>query len=280
MRLAAAFAAHELRTQGRSLRFRVLAVLYAALGAGPAVLCWMRREQTLSVIGSSTYAAETFEILPVLTAVAAFLLSLDAITREQDEGAWSTVSLAGMSNAGYLLRRWLALQPLLLPLTALPVAAAAALAVAANGPETLYVSAFAIPWLLHAVPVALTFSALAIAAGTIAGGAINAFLLAGFVLLLLPSLINGQLGRFRIRLSVPLDWLDMGYLPRSLSRAFGDTQHDNFLSLPFPLAVSELPFDPWPVAGQILARGAVPMALAALLLGLAVRYLRRTRPDV
>lgn len=280
MRLAAAFAAHELRTQGRSLRFRVIATLYAALGTGPAALCWARREQTLSVIGSSTYAAETFQILPVLTAVAAFLLSLDAITREQDEGAWSTVSLSGMSSAGYLLRRWLALQALLLPLTALPVAAAAALAVAANGPETLYLSAFGVPWLLHLVPIALTFSALGVAAGTIAGGAINAFLLTAGVLFLLPSLIDALAGSWRIRLGSPLAWLDTAYLPRSLSRAFGDTQHDNFLSLPFPLAVSELPFDPWPVAGQILARSAVPVALAAALFGLAVRYLRRTRPDI
>ncbi|MFL6237031.1 MAG: ABC transporter permease [Thermoanaerobaculia bacterium] len=280
MRLTAAFAAHELRTQGRSLRFRVVAALYAVLGAGPAALCWARREQTLSVIGSSTYAAETFQILPVLTAVAAFLLSLDAITREQDEGAWSTVSLAGMSSAGYLLRRWFSLQALLLPLTALPVAAAAALAMAANGPENLYPAAFGIPWLLHLVPIALTFSALAVAAGTIAGGAINAFLLAAFVLFFLPPLIDALAGPWRIRLGSPLGWLDMGYLPRSLGRAFGDTQHDTFLSLPFPLAVSELPFDPGPVAGQILARAAVPVALAALLLGLAARYLRRTRPDV
>ena len=271
MRLAAAFAAHELRMQARSLRFRVLAALYGALGAGPAVLCWS---------GSATYAAETFEVLPVLTAVAAFLLSLDAITREQDEGAWSTVSLAGMSNAGYLLRRWLALQPLLLPLTVLPVAAAAALAVAANGPETLYVSSFGVPWLLHIIPIALTFSALAVAAGTIASGAINAFLLTGFVLLLLPSLINGQLGRFRIRLSVPLDWLNMGYLPRSISRMAGDPTHDTFLSLPFPLAVSELPSDVRTVAGPLLVQAAVPVALAAVLLGLALRYLRRTRPDI
>ena len=194
MRLLAAFTAHELRTQGRSLRFRVIAALYAAAASGPAALTWVRREQSLSVIGSSTYAAESFEILPLLTAVAAFLLSLDAITREQDEGAWSTVSLTGMSSAGYLLRRWLSLQALLLPLTAVPVAVAAGLAVAANGPDVIYPSAFAVPWLLHVVPVALTFSALAVAVGTIAGGAINAFLLATFVLLAVPMLLNSLLG--------------------------------------------------------------------------------------
>lgn len=280
MRLLGAFAAHEARTQWRSLRFRVIAALYAALGSGPAVLTWVRRAQSLSVVGSSTYAAESFEILPVLTAVAAFLLSLDAITREQDEGAWSTVSLTGMSSAGYLLRRWLAIQALLLPLTAVPVAVAAGLAVAANGPELVYPSAFAVPWLLHVVPVALTFSALAVAVGTIAGGAINAFLLAAFVLLAVPMLLNSLLGRLGIRLSPPLDWLDMGYLQRSIVRAAREPTHDNFLSLPFPIVVSELPLDVRTAAGPLLAQAAVPVALAAVLLGLAGRYLRRTRPDV
>ncbi|PYQ67376.1 MAG: hypothetical protein DMF53_01805 [Acidobacteria bacterium] len=280
MRLLAAFTAHELRTQGRSLRFRVIAALYAAAASGPAALTWVRREQSLSVIGSSTYAAESFEILPLLTAVAAFLLSLDAITREQDEGAWSTVSLTGMSSAGYLLRRWLSLQALLLPLTAVPVAVAAGLAVTANGPDVIYPSAFAVPWLLHVVPVALTFSALAVAVGTIAGGAINAFLLATFVLLAVPMLLNSLLGRLGIRLSAPLEWLNMGYLSRSLSRVASDPTHDTFLSLPFPLAVSELPVDVRTAAGPLLARAVVPVALAAALLGLAARYLRRTRPDV
>ena len=104
MRLIRAFAAHELRTQWRSLRFRVLAAVYAAAGSGPALVIWLRRDPGGAAAGAATYAVETLEILPVLAAVLAFLISLDAITREQDEGAWSTVSLAGMSSAGYLLR--------------------------------------------------------------------------------------------------------------------------------------------------------------------------------
>ncbi len=71
----------------------------------------------------------------MLAAVLAFLISLDAITREQDEGAWSTVTLAGMSSAGYLLRRWLALQALLLPLTAVPLAWRRSWPAVADGPR-------------------------------------------------------------------------------------------------------------------------------------------------
>jgi hypothetical protein len=278
VRLLAAFAAHELRTQWRSLRFRVLAALYVAAGSTPAAVIWLRRAQMPMTVGAATYAAETLEVLPLLTAVVAFLISLDAITREQDEGAWSTVALTGMSNAGYLLRRWLALQALLLPLTALPLAVAAALA--AVGPVGVAAGPFLGPWALHVAPIALVSSAEALAVGTLAGGALNAFLLAGALVLFLPALVDVLLGRFGIRLGDPLSWLDAGHLSRAASRMAAGGQHDNFLELPFPIVVTESPYDLRAVAGPLLARAAVPAAQAAALLALAVRYLRRTRPDV
>ena len=278
MRLAATFVLHELRTQGRSLRFRVLAALYAAAGSGPAVVVWLRREQVEMAVGAGTYAAETLEVLPALTAVLAFLISLDAITREQDEGAWSTISLAGMSSAGYLLRRWLALQAFLLPLTAIPLAVAAVAAVADGGPGTVAPGPFVGPWLMHVVPIALTFSALAVGVGTIAGGALNAFLLGAFALLVLPQLVNALLGRFGIHLAG--DWLVVGRLLRSFNRLMALRSPDNPWSHSFPLTVSESPYDASVPGEQYLAGAAVPVALAAAALGLAVRYLRRTRPDV
>lgn len=280
MRLLAAFIAHELRTQARSLRFRVIAALYAAAASGPAVLIWLRRSQGTAVIGGATYAAETLEILPLLTAVLAALISLDAVTREQDEGAWSTVGLAGMSSAGYLLRRWLALQALLIPLTAIPLAVAVAAAVAANGPGVVSPEPFVMPWLIHVVPVALTFSALALGVGTIAGGALNAFLLGAFVLLAVPDLVNALLGGLGLRLSGPLEWLDLPRVSRSIARVVHLNQPESGWGHSFPFPVSETPFDAGVAVRQILVRAAVPVALAACVLGLAVRYLRRTRPDV
>jgi hypothetical protein len=238
-------------------------------------------------VGAGTYAAETLEVLPALTAVLAFLISLDAITREQDEGAWSVVSLTGMSSAGYLLRRWLAIQVLLVPLTALPLivaAALAALATGANGgsgaPVAIDAGPFVGPWLLHVAPLALVFSAQGLAVGTIAGGALNAFLLAGFVLPFLPVLVNALLFHLGIRLGSPLDWLDTSHLVRSLARITARGRQEKFLAPPFPMAVSETPYDLRAVAGPLLARAAMPVAQAAALLAFAVRYLRRTRPDV
>ncbi len=277
MKLTAAFVAHELRTQGSSLRFRVLAALYAAAGSVPAAVAWLRRDQVETAIGAATYAAETLEVVPALTAVIAVLISLDAITREQDEGSWTTVALSGMSSAGYLLRRWLALQALLLPLTAVPLAFAA-LAAGSAGGGRVPLGAFAGPWLMRIAPVAMVFSGLALGVGTIAGSALNAFLLGAFALLALPELMNALLARFGVHLAS--DWLSLGSLAQSASRLAALRNPENPWANSFPLAVSESPYD-YRVAGeQYLAGAAVPAALAAAALGLAGRYLRRTRPDV
>src|SRR6185436_11757769 len=109
MRRTAAFVVHELRTQGRSLRFRVAAVAYVAAGSLPAALTYVRRSGDMFVIGGATYAKETMGLLPLLTGALAILLSLDGIGRERSSGAWTTLALTDLTNAGYLFRRWIAL---------------------------------------------------------------------------------------------------------------------------------------------------------------------------
>jgi hypothetical protein len=284
LRLAAAFAAHEWRTQMRSLRFRVLAALYAVAGTAPAAVIWLRRAQLERAVGGATFAAETLEVLPLLIAVLSFLISLDAVTREQEEGAWTTVSLAGMSSAGYLLRRWLALQSVLLPLSAIPLllaALSAATAAAAGGPGMeLTAGPFLGPWLIRIAPLVAIFSALALGVGTVAGGTLNAFLLGGFALLLLPELASSLLFRFGIRADHPLNCLDLPHLVRSFRRLTGSGGPEGGWTHSFPVAVSETPYDLRFDGDLHLSTLAVPAALAAAFLGLAVRYLRRTRPDV
>ncbi|HEX5721112.1 MAG TPA: hypothetical protein VF179_33475, partial [Thermoanaerobaculia bacterium] len=206
MRLTAAFISHEVRTQARSLRFRTAAVLYVVAGSFPAAAIHLRRPALDFAVGGTTYASEVANLVPLLTAVFAFLLSLDGITREQGEGAWTTVTLCEVSNAGYLLRRWLALQALILPLTALPFAAAAGIAVA-DGAVPLHPWAFAGPWLLHAAPLALAASALGLGIGTIGGGALRALPLLGIVLALVPLLVDQLLHRFGLRFGSPLAWV-------------------------------------------------------------------------
>ncbi|HSF43699.1 MAG TPA: hypothetical protein VLT87_28155, partial [Thermoanaerobaculia bacterium] len=173
MRLAAAFAVHEARTQARSLRFRVVAACYVLAGSAPAVIAFTRHGRYGVLYGGATYLTETAAVLPLLTGLLAAVLSLDGVTREQSEGAWSTVSLTEIASAGYLLRRFVALLAVLLPLTAIPFLVAGGLALAAGTPVSP--EALAGTWLLGVVPLAAAVSALLLAVGTIGGGAINGF---------------------------------------------------------------------------------------------------------
>lgn len=280
MRLTAAFVAHELRTQWRSLRFRTAAVLYVLAGVLPAVLIHSQRARLSYFVGSASYAAEVSSLVPLLTAAFAFLLSLDGVTREQGEGAWTTVTLCEVSNAGYLLRRWLSLQVLLLPLTVLPFLAAAGIALA-DGATPVQPSLFAGIWLLHTAPLAMVLSALGMAVGTIGGGPLNALPLLAFLLGLAPILLNQVLNFFfGMRFSAPLGWAGFAQAMWAVSRAGSAFQERSFWGWGYPLPASETGFDLRVFAEQMLPGGALLAAIAFLSLGAATRYLRRTRPDV
>lgn len=275
MRLAAAFAAHEARTQVRSLRFRVMAAGYVLAASAPAAVCFARRHGE-DFVGGATFLLETAAFLPLLTAVFSALACLDGIHRERSEGVWSTIALTEVTSAGYLLRRWLALLAILLPLTVLPLLAAAGLARLAGLPVSP-AAALGV-WLLSAAPVAVAFSALALGAGTIGGGPVNAFLLLGAVLGLLPSLGNALLKSFGIRLPGVSSWMDLDLASWGVFRL---TQSDrDGLALFFPHPATEAGFDIRVLGEQVLVPRALALATGAAALGLAVLYLRRTRPDV
>jgi hypothetical protein len=280
LRLAAAFLAHEIRTQARSLRFRVFATAYVLAGSGPSFLAWLLRRDGGRPAGAATCAVETLELLPLLTAVFVLLLSLDAVSRERDEGSWSTVSLAGVSNAGYLLRRWLALQAVLLPLTLLPHLAAGAAAVAGGGLGAFDPAPILVPWLLVTLPLGLAFSALGTGLGTIAGSAGNALLLGAALLVLLPALGNGALARFGIHLSSPLDGLNLSGVRSFSQRLALALDAKSPWRTVFPLDSSDGPYDAGVAAEQYGPRAALLLALAALSLGASALFLRRSRPDV
>ena len=280
--LSAAFLRHELRIERRSLRFRAFATGYVLLGCVPATAAHLRREHLDYVIGSATYASVTFAYLPLLSALLAALLSMDGISRERATGAWTTVTLSGMTNAGYLLRRYLALAATIVPLTALPLLFAAGLAAADAGSlAAVAPGPFVWPWLLHVLPLSVAVSALALALGTIGGGAVGTFLLALLVLGIVPAVGNEVLNRFRLRLDTPFSWLDVvpaRYTTIFMIGSFQD-KADRWTRL-FPLPATEAGYDAGTAAEQSLAEGLLLGAAAAAALGTAVIFLRRTRPDV
>lgn len=278
MRMTAAFLAYELRTQLRSLRFRAFAAAYVGLCSLPAILIYVQRGQYQQIIGAAAFAYETLTVAPLLTGVFAVLLSLDGITREQGGGAWTTVTLTGLTNTGYLLRRWLALEILILPLTALPIAAAAGLALA-SGFEIPTPAVFWGPWLLRILPLAFLGSTLGLALGTLGGGGMSAFVVAGVTMLLLPQLANAGLAPFGYRLSPFTGWLstrNANFMVQRVLMAF-DSEEGRML---FPHPACEAGFDVASAAEQSLGDGAVQAALAIAALGLSAAWLRRTRPDI
>jgi hypothetical protein len=284
MRRTSAFIAFELRTQARSLRFRVAAVTYAAAGSLPAVLLHLRRSDAEVTLGGATYAGETLCFLPLLTGVLAILLSLDGIGRERASNAWTTVALTDLTNAGYLLRRWIALLAVIVPLTAVPVLAAAGLA-AAGAPSGMEPAVFWGPWLVHILPLAVLGTTLGLGLGTLGGGAMGTFALAALILAGFPSLASEALARLGYGFRSPMHWLDIRSFNLGLDRiARGlelfETESQAGWFPGFPLVASEAGFDLRSFAEQNLADGLLGAALAAAVLGLAVTRLRRTRPDL
>lgn len=279
MRRTAAFITHELRTQWRSLRFRVTAAAYVIAGSLPAALTYTRRSGGFFLIGSATYAQETMGVLPLLTAALAILLSLDGIGRERASGAWTTLALTDLTNAGYLVRRWIALLAVVVPLTAVPLLAAAGLAVAGGTPPAAP-DAFWGPWLVHILPLAVLGTTLGLGLGTLGGNGMGMFVTAAVFLVGLPWLANRSLSHLGYGFRAPLVWLDLpaaSFSVNRIARTFGDRDPERWI---FPAPASEAGFDLGTLAEQSLADGCLFAMVAAAALGLAIARLRRTRPDL
>jgi hypothetical protein len=280
VKLTAALIAHEWRYQRRTLRFRAFAGAYLVLACLPAVLVFLRRQGLEYTIGGAAYAGETMMPLPFLTAVLAGLLALDGVNRERGTGAWTTATLAGVSSSGYLVRRWLALLAILLPLTAVPTAVAAVLAVA-GGNSPLVPAVFLGPWLLHVVPLTAVVAAIALGLGTIGGNAVSTFLLAILAFGVVPAVGGEVLDHFRMRFEEPTGWLGLRDARNSAARLASSFKSKlPYWAWSFPLPLTEAGFDTGTAAEQELADGLLLASLGAASLGLAALYLRRTRPNV
>ena len=277
MRLLAAFVAHEARTQFRSLRFRVLALVYAALVSTLPVVLFLVRKRAGVWIGPSTYAHHAFALAPVLTAIVSAVLSVDAISRERDEGSLAVVGVAPMTNAGYLFRRWFSILAILLPLTMIGPVVAAGLAIAAGTPPTS-AGSLIWPWMLHVVPICIASSAFGLGLGTITGGTVVAAVTGGLFFLLVLGLGNDLMDRLHLHLvlSGPGEWIG------SIERVFDIPDHiswifnGNYGVRP----ATEAPYDVRAALEWLWPRAAFGIGMAAVSLGFSVVFLRRTRPDL
>ena len=272
MSLLAAFTAHELTTQLRSARFRVLAVAYVLVGVLPAVAMYLGSKTAGYLTDPGAYAKALGALLPSLTALFATILSVDAINREREEGSFAVVSLAPLSASGYLFRRWLAILAIAVPLTMLPSLIAAALAThaARRVPD---VTPLAWEWLLHIAPPLLVMSALMLALGTITGRTLLAILAYGAAMTFGLGFLQDLLAMAHRHLEGPGDMI--GFDPMVLSRLMwavrGWWQFDTPTAAGYPVEVT---------ADRFVPEAAMIVACTIFFLGVAPAFLRRTRPDV
>ncbi|MCU1230248.1 MAG: family peptidase [Acidobacteria bacterium] len=270
MRLFRAFLAHEVKTQLRSGRFRLLAAVYTIVCLVPLVVPIVLWNRGSNAIGPSLFANMLAMIQPLATAILAAILAIDAISREQQENSFRVVSLAPISNSGYALRRWLSVVAIVVPLTFVASALAAALSYTfAGGVHD------SIPWtwLLHILPIAIIYSAFAFALGTITARTILAAIIGAALLTFGLGIANDLLARSHRQLGAVFG----GIMPdRGNVEMFGWSLR-GWGAPPLP---TEARYDVAHALDEIVPRDALIAGLAALLLGLAPLMLRRTRRDI
>jgi hypothetical protein len=277
MRLTLALLAHELRVQRRSLRFRLVVLLYLVLSFAPPILVVIAQRQTSSLLGGATYAAELATLQPLLVAIVGLLLSLDGVLRESGEGQWGVITLAPVSNTGYLLRRWLAIVLIVLFVSALPPLATLALtrAVGTPAPPT---GSLLLPWLCGAAPAAIASTACGLTAGVIVGGEVTGLIALALFTVLVPAGLNSLLAHGGRRLTGPDAML--GIAPLMVRIDWYRIASDSELGLLPVLPATQGPTDPraaWSAASGTLLFG---LAVAAASLALAPAFLARCRRDL
>jgi ABC-type transport system involved in multi-copper enzyme maturation permease subunit len=275
LRLAIYFIGHEVRVQLRSARFRIAAALYLAACTAPACVVYLYQRQTATLLGAATYAGEVLTVLPAASAVLALVVASDGILRERGAGMWIPLTTMPLGNAGYLLRRWLALAVLLVALSLLPLAGAVLLAAAAGAPP-LVASNLIAPWTLQVLPASLAASALSLGMCTIADGIVAGAVQGLMVLLLVPAILNRVLALAGRHIASPASWLGVDRVVLQAEvylaalRGWGR-----------PLrAASEGGYDATAAAGHWASTASLTVALAFAALALSASFLRRSRRDL
>jgi hypothetical protein len=270
MTLFRTFLAHELRMQFRSGRFRLLATVYTIACVLPLLVPFAIARRAEFIAGPGLFAAMIDCVQPLATAFVAAMLAIDALSREQQERSFDVIALAPVTSSGYATRRWLSVVAILIPLTLAPLAIAAATSYA----HTSAVSdALAWKWLLKVLPIAVLYSAVAFALGTITSRTTLAAILGFGIFTFGVGLVNDLLARVHRQLAFAEGGIgmrrDVTELVDRLIRGWGMER------LP-----TETPFDIRGAFDDLLPRLGLFAAIAALLLALAPFFLRRTRRDV
>jgi ABC-type transport system involved in multi-copper enzyme maturation permease subunit len=273
MNLFRMFLAHELITQWRSMRFRALAAVYVIATSIPAVMAFLISGRTPRAIGPAATNTFLLSEQPLLTALLAAGLAVDALSRERDEGSFGVLSVAPISSAGYVLRRWLAIVTICMPISLMPTIISAALAIHTRQTLAL-LPMFAEGWLLSVLPSLLVSSALAIALGTITGRAVLSIIFAALLFTIGLDTMNDVLFRIlRLNFGGPGDLFAGG--ERGIRELMWAIRFYWFPDMP-----SDAAFLLRTRSRTLLSRAGITAAMTMVLLALSAFYLRRTRRDL
>jgi ABC-type transport system involved in multi-copper enzyme maturation permease subunit len=272
VRLMRDFLAHERITQWRSMRFRGLVAVYVVVASAPAAVAFLASWRMPRVLGPAAYNMLLISLQPLLTALFAVGLAVDAIARERDEGSFGVLSIAPVSSAGYVLRRWLSVVILCIAVSLLPTAITAALAAHARATLPL-LPMFAEAWLISVLPSLLVASALAIALGTITGRTVLAVIFGALLISAGIGYLNMAAFYFGLNFGGPAELFTGG------SRAVQELLW-TVRGFWFPRVPSDAAFPLRSRARDVLAGVGITAAMAVVLLAAAAFYLRRTRRDL
>lgn len=273
MRLFRLFLAHEMLTQWRSMRFRALAAVYVIVASIPAIGVFFVSGRTPRAIGPAAYNMFLLSAQPLLTALFATGLAIDALSRERDEGSFGVLSVAPLSSAGYVLRRWLAVVTVCIAISLIPTTLSAALSIHSRLTLPL-LPMFAEGWLLSVLPSLLVSSALAIALGTITGRSVLSIIFVAVFLTIGLDTMNGVLFHVhRLNFEGPGNLFYGG--ERALQeltwaiRGYWSPDVPSDAAFPLRARIRALP-----------SRAGIVTAMTIVLLALTGFYLRRTRRDL
>ena len=119
----------EARLQWRSTRFRVGVVSYLLIANSATSLTFFFLADRIDLLlEGQSYLALLLLAQPLATVLLAVLVAGNQSGRAALQEQWIPLASASISHLGYLMRRWLAQQILLLPLTLLPLVMAWGLA--------------------------------------------------------------------------------------------------------------------------------------------------------
>ncbi|MEM1204666.1 MAG: hypothetical protein AAGN66_15665 [Acidobacteriota bacterium] len=270
----------ELILQAATLRARFATGVYLALTC--AVPSWtfifLRPHAPVS-LGAASYWVPTLQLQQFATVLLAVALAGNRSGTSAFKELWPVMSASAMSNSGWLLRRWVALVLLLLPVTVVPPVVAMVLATAAGHPPQD-------PWLLVctwclrlAIPAA-SMAALWLGLVTIAGTELGAALVLMVARGSLDQVSSGLYNHLGTTVRFYTEWLGFASFQRWVYGLTQALRSPSAFWHQYGTAVSDGPLDPRQAWEQWYPGALALLGITVLVLGVATAFVHRTRRDL